>query len=123
MSSTTPALSALVYSTVTNGFALPALPSGWIDTALAWRKSTLVLAYSSARSKVTSFSVIWPTPTQMLEGIQFHLALGDTTTISCCFPIHLLRYLAAVCPDIPAPRITIRDISSLSVFPQIQTGN
>src|SRR5512145_3331030 len=112
MFSWTPALSALVYSTVTKGFALPASPSGWIETALAWRKSTLVLPYSSARSKVTSLSVIWPTPTQMLEGIQFHFALGDTTTISCCFPTHLLRYLAAVWPDIPAPKITIRDITS-----------
>src|SRR5512146_2246958 len=112
MFSCTPTFAGLVYSTVTNGLAPSALPSGWIDSALAWRKSTLVLAYNLARSNVTSSSVIWPTRTQILEGIQFHFALGDTTMISCCLPIHLLRYLAAVCPDIPAPKITIRDIFS-----------
>ena len=46
-----------------------------------------------------AISVIWPTPTQMLDGIQFHLGLGETTTMSCCLPINRFRYRAAVCPD------------------------
>ncbi len=37
-----------------------------------------------ASGKVTWSADIWPTPTQMFEGIQFHCEFGETTTTSWC---------------------------------------
>jgi len=49
----------------------------------------------------------------MLEGIQFHLELGETTTTSCSFGNLRRRCSAAVCPETPAPKITTRAIAVL----------
>src|SRR5664279_432043 len=47
----------------------------------------------------------------MLEGIQFHRELGETTVTVCSLPRVRRprsrdRWSAAVCPEIPAPRMT-----------------
>src|ERR1019366_1581947 len=59
-----------------------------------------------ASSNVTCSLVILATPTQILEGIQFHLELSETTTTSWAFFSRRFRCNAAVCPDIPAPKTT-----------------
>ncbi len=52
-----------------------------------------------------------PVPTQIFDGIQFHLLLGETTTTSCPEPRRLRACIAAVCPAIPAPRMSNLAIS------------
>ena len=69
---------------------------------MPWRR------YTGASGNVTSSGDIRPTPTQMFDGIQFHSAFGDTTTTSWSLPSSRRRCRAAVCPEIPAPRITTR---------------
>ncbi len=49
----------------------------------------------------------------MFDGIQFHFEFGVTTTTSCCLPSMRRRCRAAVCPAMPAPRITTRAIDFL----------
>lgn len=43
------------------------------------RNCTPFFAHTGASGKTTSFLDIFPTPTQILLGIQFHWELGDTT--------------------------------------------
>ena len=64
--------------------------------------------YTGASGNVTASGGIRPTPTQMFDGIQFQSAFGDTTTTSWSLPSSRRRCRAAVCPEIPAPRITTR---------------
>jgi hypothetical protein len=49
----------------------------------------------------------------MFDGIQFHRLFGETTTTSWLEPSLRLACIAAVCPAIPAPRITNLLISLL----------
>src|SRR5664279_2411473 len=86
-------------------------PSGRIATALACRKTMPMRSYTGCSGKTTSSLSSFPTPTQMLEGIQFHRELGETTVTVCFLPRPRRprsrdRWSAAVCPEIPAPRIT-----------------
>src|ERR1022692_2765259 len=94
---------------------LPALtiPAGRIATALAWRNSMPWRRYTGASGKVTCWGDIRPTPTKMFDGIQFQSAFGDTTTTSWPVPSNRRRCRAAVCPEIPAPRITTRAMTCL----------
>jgi hypothetical protein len=59
--------------------------------AFAWWKVAPLLFVDRRQLEGDLFSVISPTPTQILDGIQFHLALGETTMMSCCLPTHLPR--------------------------------
>ena len=92
----------------TAGCSLSPSPSGQIATALAWRNSMPWRRYTGASGNVTSSGDIRPTPTQMFDGIQFQSEFGDTTTTSWPLPSNRRRCRAAVCPEIPAPRITTR---------------
>ena len=83
-------------------------PSGQIATARAWWNSMPWRRYTGASGNVTASGGIRPTPTQMFDGIQFQSAFGDTTTTSWPLPSNRRRCRAAVCPEIPAPRITTR---------------
>ena len=59
-----------------------------------------------------------PTPTQMFEGIQFHLLLGETITTSCLLPSFFFARRAAVCPAIPALSISKRAIIPPTIYVQ-----
>ena len=97
----------------TAGCPLSQSPAGRIATALAGRNSMPWRRYTGASGKVTCRGDIRPTPTQMFDGIQFQSAFGDTTTTSWPLPSNRRRCRAAVCPEIPAPRITTRAMTCL----------
>ncbi len=61
------------------------VPSGRIATAFACTEADALRLYTGASGKTTSFLSIFPTPTQMLHGIQFHCEFGDTTVTVCPF--------------------------------------
>ena len=72
------------------------------------------LRYTGSRGKTTSCFPIFPTPTQMLLGIQFQREFGDTTVTVWPFGSRRLRCRAAVCPATPAPRTTTSAMAFVS---------